>query len=43
MDSSGLDGLTVVPLGDMLEKEGGDRRGRRGEIRQGKKGEEELG
>lgn len=43
MDSSGLDGLTVVPLGDVLEKEGGDRRRRRGEIRRGEKGEEELG
>lgn len=42
MDSSGLDGLTVVPPGNVLEKEGGDRRKRRGEIQQGRKGEGEL-
>lgn len=43
MDSPGLDGLTVMPPGNMLEKEGGGRRKRRSEIQQGRKGEEELG
>lgn len=38
MDSSELDGLTVVALGKALEKEGD----RRGEIQQGRKTEEEL-
>lgn len=32
-----------MPPGKVLEKEGGDRRKRRGEIWQGRKGEEELG